>query len=77
MATFVITHRNNNHYKSGQIYYKSRQPLLLHIGTTIITNLGSLCYYTWGQQVLQIAAAHFITNRGNYYKSVQNNSTVH
>ena len=44
-----------------------------------ITDRGSLCYYKLGQQLLQFGAANtnqgrFITNRGNYYKSVPNKS---
>ena len=72
-----------SYYKSGQIYYKPGQLLLLQIVTTVITNRGSSFYYKSGQnyhklgQVLQTGADLLqigagITDRSNYYKSVQN-----
>ena len=47
-------------------------------GSLLITNRGRFCYYKSGQELFQIGAAHFITNRGKfitnrgrYYKSGQ------
>ena len=51
-----------SYYKSGQIYYKPGQLLLLQIVTTVITNRGSSFYYKSGQ---------IITNWGRYYKPGQ------
>ena len=83
---FHLTHVPRTYYKTGQCsYYKSGQLLVLQIGANFITNRGNSFYYKSGQfyyksgQVLQIGADLLqigagITNRGNYYKSVQNNS---